>query len=93
MADRAFLQPKSMDMPVQGDWEFSPVYVFLEDTTMAGLQAQLDAASIAQQQNLTDLYVIEEIEYQVVVTKPAIGMNPAELLYTCMVWGSWAHRI
>ena len=93
MADRAFLRPNSMDMPVQGDWEFKPIFKLFEDDTMAGLQAQLDVGLTIQQQDPTDLYVIEEIEYQVTVTKLASGNKPAELLYSAMIWGSWAHRI
>lgn len=93
MADRAFLRPKSMDMPTQGDWEFRPIVVFLEDSTMAGLQAQVDAGTIIQQQDPTDLYILEEIEYEVAVVRPEVGMNPAVLLYSCMLHVSHAHRI
>lgn len=93
MANRAFLQPRTMDMPVQGDWEFTPLILFFEDTTMAGLQIQLNASAQIQSQDITDLYLVEEIEYQVVVTAMKSGMTPAELLYSAMVHVSWAHRI
>ena len=93
MADRAFLQPKSMDMPVQGDYEFRPLIIFYEDTTMAGLQAQVLAGMIVQQEDPTDLFLVEEVDYQVSVTAPKSGMTPAELHYSVMVHVSWAHRI
>ena len=69
MARSVYLQPKSMDMPVQGDWEFFPVFKLLEDTTMAGLQAQLNVDVGIQSQSAPDYYVIEEIEYQVTLVK------------------------
>lgn len=93
MAERAFLQPKTMDMPVQGDWEFRPVIIFLEDPTMAGLQVQVDDATVVWSQEITDLYLLEEIEYQVSVLQPMIGGNPPVLLYSCMLHVSHAHRI
>jgi hypothetical protein len=93
MANRAFLRPNTMNMPVQGDFEFKPLIIFYEDTTMAGLQAQVVAGAAIQQQNPTDLFVVEEIEYQVSVLQPIIGMNPAVLNYSCMIHISWAHRI
>ena len=56
-----------MDMPVQGDWEFTPILVLLEDTTMAGLQAQITDRTSLESQSPTDLFLVEEIEYSTVV--------------------------
>lgn len=90
---RTFLQPTSMKIPPQGDYEYRPIILFLEDTTMAGLQAQLTAQVSAQELSEVALYVLEEIEYQVNVTKPAVGMIPAELNYSCMLWFSEAKKV
>ena len=85
---RAFLRPRSVMEPPQGDFEYVPVIRGYEDTTLAGLNAKLQTEKDIQAASVDELFVIEEIEYQVVVTKPSIGGNPAELLYSAMVWAT-----
>ena len=82
-----------MNMPVQGDFEYSPLFVFLEDATMVGLQAQLSAEVTNQAEDVTDYFMVEQIQYQVSVIKPAVGMNDQVMSYSCMIWGSHARRI
>ena len=85
---RAFLQPRSVAQPPQGDFEYAPVFRLFEDTTFAGLEAQLNAMRVDLSGSDTSLYVIEEIEYQVVVTKHSLGGMPAEKLYSAMIWAT-----
>ena len=87
---RAFLKPRSVDGPPQGDFVYVPLFLFFESTTLAGLRAQLDAETQLQQQSTLELYVIEEIEYQVVVTQS--GPNPG-MLYSAMVWATKAVKV
>jgi hypothetical protein len=82
-----------MDMPVQGDFEYTPLVILFEDSTMDGLQVQMNVSAQIQGQDIDDFFIIEEIEYQVVVTKQIDGMNPPELIYSAMVHVSHAHRI
>ena len=89
---RTFLKPQSITGLPQGDFEFTPIIIFLEDTTMAGLQAQL-VAEVASQQNVDEYYyVLEEADYQVTVVKLGVGMNPAEMNYSVMLRFSEAKR-
>lgn len=90
---RAFLRPKSVNEPPQGDFEYIPLFQAFEDTTLAGLNAQLDLDIQAQAQSTTSYYVIEEIEYQVVVTQPKTGMVGPELLYSCMIWATEIRKV
>ena len=85
---RAYLKPRSVDQPPQGDFEYLPIIKGFEDSTLAGLNAQLDAEKQVQAQSVDYFYVVEEIEYQVVVTK--LGPNP-DMLYSAMVFG-WEIR-
>ena len=86
MVDRAWLRPVSVREPPQGDFAYLPVVIAFEDTTLAGLEAQMDADFPTRAQTATEYWVLEQIQYQVSVTKPAIGGNPAELHYSAMVW-------
>ena len=89
MARTVYLKPQSMDMPPQGDWSFTPIFRLFEDSTMAGLEAQLVAGAGVQGIDEPNRYVIEEIEYQVTLVKAM----PLEMNYSCMVWASKAERI
>ena len=88
MVDRAWIKPKSVDIPPQGDFTFLPVVKAFEDTTLAGLNSQLAADFPTRAQSTQELWVLEEIEYQVSVTKPALGGMPAELHYSAMIWAT-----
>ena len=83
---RSFLRPKSVDEPPQGDFEYIPIIQGFEDTTLAGLNAQLSLDRQARAQSVTSYYVIEEIEYQVVYT-------PMNTLYSCMIWATEIRRV
>ena len=93
MVDRAWLRPMSVREPPQGDFSFLPVVKAFEDTTLAGLNSQLDADFGVRSQSLNELWVLEEIEYQVSVTKTAVGGNPAELHYSALIWATKVQRV
>ena len=84
MVDRAFLKPRSVELPSQGDFQFTPIIRVFDEATPAALQAAMTADFGVQQQSTTDYYVIEEIDYQVYNT-----LSPmAETRYSAMVWGT-----
>ena len=83
----------SVREPPQGDFTFLPVVKAFEDTTLAGLNSQLDASFGVQSQSVQELWVLEEIEYQVSVTKTAVGGNPAELHYSALIWATKVQRV
>ena len=93
MANRAFLRPRSVDDPPQGDYEYKPRIIGFEDVTLAGLLAKILASTEFQALSLDVFWVVEEIEYEVVVTKLAVGGLPAELNYSCLVWYTEALKI
>ena len=93
MVDRAWLRPMSVREPPQGDFTFLPVVKAFEDTTLAGLNSQLDADFGVRSQSLNELWVLEEIEYQVSVTKTAVGGNPAELHYSALIWATKVQKV
>ena len=93
MVDRAWLRPVSVREPPQGDFSYLPIVRAFEDTTLAGLNSQLDASFGVQSQSVQELWVLEEIEYQVSVTKPAIGGMPAELHYSALIWATKVERV
>ena len=93
MVDRAWLRPMSVREPPQGDFTFLPVVKAFEDTTLAGLNSQLDADFGVRSQSLNELWVLEEIEYQVSVTKSAVGGLPAELHYSALIWATKVERV
>ena len=67
-----WLQPRSVIPPVQTPLEFRPRVLLLEDTTMAGLQAQLENETNLNAVDPANYWVIESIEYQVT---PGPGMG------------------
>jgi hypothetical protein len=91
--DRAYLKPRSVDVPPQGDFVFPPVVKIFEAGTAAGLQALLDADFGIEQQSLTEFWVVESIQYAVVVTAMTSGMTPAELLYSALVWATKVEKV
>lgn len=93
MVNRAYLRPRSVDNPPQGDFQYSPAMVILEDTTQAGLQAQLVSEFNTNAQDMDRFWVIEQVEYTVVVTNPATGVSPAKLLYSVLVWATKAEKV
>lgn len=90
---RAFLKPRSVDTPPQGDFEFLPQVTLYESDTAAGLEAAMDIGATNQSQDLDNYWVVESVEYQVAVLQHAIGMNPAVLSYSALVWSTRAHRV
>lgn len=83
--DRAFLKPRSVDKPPQGDFVYLPQIFLLEDTTQAGLEAQFTAQTEIRQQSIAEFWVVESVQYSTAVTAPKTGMNPAEMLYSVMI--------
>ena len=90
---RSFLQPRSVTKPSQGDFQYTPIVEIFEADSAAGLQALLVADVGAQSVDNENFWVIESIEYQVAVPKPAIGMNPAEMKYSALVWATQVKKV
>ena len=93
MVDRAWLRPRSVAEPPQGDFAYLPFVKGFEDTTLAGLNAQLAADFPIRAQSVQELWVIEQIEYQVVVLQHALGGMPAERLYSAMIWATKVQKV
>jgi hypothetical protein len=91
--DRAYLKPRSVDVPPQGDFVFPPVVKIFESDTAAGLEALLDADFGIEQQSITEFWVIESIQYAVVVTAMWAGMTPPVLLYSALVWATKVEKV
>ena len=91
--DRAYLKPRSVDVPPQGDFVFPPVVKIFESDTAAGLEALLDADFSIQQQSITEFWVIESIQYAVTVIRPEVGMNPAVVRYSALVWATKVGKV
>lgn len=91
--DRAYLKPRSVDVPPQGDFVFPPVVKLFEADTAAGLQALLDVDFGIEQQSITEFWVIESIQYAVVVTAMWSGMTPPVLLYSALVWATKVEKV
>jgi hypothetical protein len=85
MANRGFLKPRSVNEPPQGDFLYLPVVVIKEAATAAELEALLNIGANGQSLDTDWFWVIERIDYEVVVVKPEVGMNPAVLLYSALV--------
>ena len=88
MADRGFLRPRSVIEPPQGDFIYLPRVFLYEADTAAGLQATMNPVFQLESEDTDWYWVIEDIEYEVAVVKPAIGMNPAILSYSALVWAT-----
>ena len=88
MADRGYLKPRSVIEPPQGDFIYQPRIFLYESDTSAGLQLLMNPALGILSQETDWYWVIEDVEYQVVVVKQAIGMNPAILSYSALVWAT-----
>jgi hypothetical protein len=85
MTDRAFLRPRSVIEPPQGDFRYLPEYRLYEAPTAALLQDALNLEAGVDQQDLLNFWVVEEIQYQVAVLKQEIGMTPAVMSYSAVV--------
>jgi hypothetical protein len=83
-----FLRPTSVVQPYGGDFDYLPQVFLYEDTTIAGLEAQLSDRATIQAVDPDNYWVVESVEYQVVVTKHALGMDPAEMNYSAMVYAT-----
>ena len=79
-----FLHPMSVRLPSQGGYKFEPAFRVYEDTTAAGLQAQLSGQANIDAQDPSNLWVVEEIEFQ--TTFAPTPMDQDRVLYSCMVW-------
>lgn len=87
MANR-FLQPRSVSLPSQGAYQFVPTFFVREADSAAALEALLNVESGVQATDPDNYWVIEEIEYQVTVTKLASGNKPAQMKYSAMIWAT-----
>ena len=90
---RAFLKPRSVDIPPQGDYEYLPIIRLVESDSAAGLEALLSTGFGVDSQSVYELYVVESVEYSTTVVKFAVGMNPGEVLYSALVWATQARRV
>lgn len=90
---RAFLRPVTVEPPPQGDFEYIPEVYGYEGDTMAELIDAMNGGVGTQSTDLENYFVVEDIQYQVAVTKPAVGNNSAELLYSAMVWATRVHKV
>lgn len=88
MANRGFLRPRSVIEPPQGDFIYLPRVFLYESDTAAGLEATMNPAFQLEGQDTDWYWVIEDIDYQTAVVKPAQGMNPAILSYSALVWAT-----
>lgn len=85
----SFLRPRSVIAPPQGALTYTPKIVFLEDSSLAGLQAQVDATTGTQSIDADNYYVLEQVQYQVMTSK--LGPGP-DTIYTCMIWLTKAEK-
>jgi hypothetical protein len=85
MADRAFLKPRSVSEPPQGDFRYLPEYRLYEAPTAALLQEALNLQVSVDTQDILNYWVVEEIQYQVAVLKHALGADSAEMSYSAVV--------
>ena len=89
----SFLKPRSVIDPPQGALQYSPEIFGYEGDTLAELVTAMNAGAGIQAVDPDNFYVVESVEYQVAVTKPAIGMTPAEMKYSALVWATRCERI
>ena len=86
-----YLKPKSVEHSTQGDFTYYPRFFLLEDTTMAGLQSQIDFQVNVDAFNVGSFWVVEEIEYQ--VTFAPTPMDNDRVIYSCMIWATEVEQI
>ncbi len=84
MARTQFLKPRSVELPAQGDFSFTPVILVFDEATPQLLEAAMNVSVTAQGQDTTQWAVIEEIEYQVYTTVAPMPVNR----FTAMVWAT-----
>ena len=75
-----WLQPRSVLPPVQTPLQYQPRVLLLEDTTMAGLQAQLENEVNLNSVDPVNYWVVESIHYQV-TPSPGMGMHYSVLVH------------
>lgn len=90
---RAFLKPRSVDIPPQGDYQYLPIIRLVEADSASGLEALLSTGFGIDSQSVDELYVVESIQYSTTVAKAAQGNNPAIVLYSALVWATQAKRV
>jgi len=88
MANRGYLRPRSVIEPPQGDFVYIPRIFTYESDTAVGLALEMTVGLEIQSQDPDWYWVVEDVEYQVTVIKLAIGMNPAVLSYSALVWAT-----
>jgi hypothetical protein len=81
----SFLRPRSISQPSQGRYEYFPEAVIHEADTAAGLEALLAGTVYVQSTDVDNYYVVESVEYQVVVVQTMLGGNPPILSYSALV--------
>lgn len=86
MADRGFLRPRSVIEPPQGDFIYLPRVFVYESDTAAGLEALMNPGFGAQSQDTDWYWVIEDIDYQVAVTRT--HNNQPKVRYSALVWAT-----
>ena len=91
--DRAFLQPRSVAAPPQGDFTFPPVVKIYEADSAAGLELLMDGDFSIQAASIAEFWVIESVQYATTVVKPEVGMNPAVVLYSALVWATQVKKV
>lgn len=90
---KAFLKPVTVEPPPQGDYRYRPLVVVLEADSAAELQALFVAEVAVQSQDTTAYYVLESVEYQVVVVKLVVGNQPAVVKYSALLHISQALKV
>ena len=91
--DRAYLKPRSVDVPPQGDFTFPPVVRLFEADSALGLELLLAADFSVQQTSITEFWVIEAIQYATTVIRQESGMHPAVVLYSALVWATKVEKV
>ena len=91
--DRAYLKPRSVDVPPQGDFVYPPVVKIYEADSAAGLEALLSADFGIQQQSITEFWVIESIQYATTVLAQELGMQVAVVKYSALVHATKVEKV
>ena len=91
--NRAFLKPRSVDKPPQGDFEYIPIMLVVESDSAAGLEDELNIGTTTQAQDTTAYYVVESVQYSTTVLQQAVGMNPAVVKCSALIWITRALKV
>ena len=64
-----YLHPTSVKLPSQGAFQFWPEIKVFDEPTAQDLENAMNAGAAIQGQDPDNYYVVESVEYQVVVTR------------------------